>query len=418
MSAQTRRLAIIDEPAAPEAAESHGLAYLGRASADPARLQPLWDELVARLTADAADAGALFDISTLLLATGNREKGLELQASAISQQPCYVRRTDGPPVLRLLAFMKPGDFTANAPLDFLLEGSAVELITCFVDRPPAPEDVPDHDVAFLAIGQAEEAEALLAEMDAALVSWPRPVLNSKPALIRALTRDGVAARFAGHPHVFCPPVARATRGDLEPLAAGARGPESLGPDIAYPIIVRPVGTHAGVGMAKVDDASELARYLAERAESEFYVTGFVDYRSPDGLFRKLRVVFIQGRPFIAHMAISQHWMVHYLNADMHLSAAKRDEEAAVMATFDEGFAARHAEALRAIHLAFPFDYFGMDCAESPDGRLLLFEADVALIVHAMDPVDLYPYKQPAMRRLFAAFVEMLKEPRPAPRLAV
>ena len=42
-----------------------------------------------------------------------------------------------------------------------------------------------------------------------------------------------------------------------------------------------------------------------------------------------------------------------------------------------------------------------------DGRLLLFEADVALIVHAMDPPDLYPYKVPAMAKLFAAFRDML-----------
>ncbi len=30
-----------------------------------------------------------------------------------------------------------------------------------------------------------------------------------------------------------------------------------------------------------------------------------------------------------------------------------------------------------------------------------------MVVHAMDPVDLYPYKPPAMRKLFAAFRAML-----------
>lgn len=49
----------------------------------------------------------------------------------------------------------------------------------------------------------------------------------------------------------------------------------------------------------------------------------------------------------------------------------------------------------------------MDCAETEDGRLLVFEIDTAMLVHAMDPEDLYPYKKPAMRRLFAAFREML-----------
>jgi hypothetical protein len=409
MPPPTRRLAVVEDMAGDvrPAAESFGLSYLSRTSLNPERLQPLWDQLVARVTADATDAGALFDISTLLLATGNREKGLELQAAAIAEQPCYVRKTAGAPGLRLLAFMTPGDFTANTPLDFLLEGSGVELVICFIDRPPAPEEVPEHDVAFLAIGESEEACAVLTQLDGAFDDWPKPVLNNQPHLIRTLTRDGFAQPFAGHPHVLCPQVARAQRSDLERLADGTCGPDSLAGGMAYPVIVRPFGTHAGVGMAKVDSAAELAAFLAERDEAEFYVTAFADYSGADGLFRKARIVFIQGKPFVSHMAISQHWMVHYLNADMHLSEAKRDEEAAFMATFDTDFAVRHADALRAIHEAFPFDYFGIDCAESQDGRLLVFEADVALIVHAMDPVDLYPYKQPAMQKLFAAFVEML-----------
>jgi hypothetical protein len=102
-------------------------------------------------------------------------------------------------------------------------------------------------------------------------------------------------------------------------------------------------------------------------------------------------------------------MVHYLNAHMDESEAKRAEEAAMMAGFDDGFARRHAEAFRALCETYPLDYFGIDCAETADGRLLVFEADVAMIVHAMDPEELYPYKQPAMRKLFDAFVACLHE---------
>ena len=54
------------------------------------------------------------------------------------------------------------------------------------------------------------------------------------------------------------------------------------------------------------------------------------------------------------------------------------------------------------------------CAETRDGRLLVFEADAAAIVHLMDPPDLFPYKQPQMRRVFAAFEDLLRR-RVAPR---
>ena len=139
----------------------------------------------------------------------------------------------------------------------------------------------------------------------------------------------------------------------------------------------------------------------------------MDYRSADGLYRKQRIVFIGKRPFISHMAISEHWMVHYLSAGMTTGAEKRAEEAAFMrgfdTGFDTGFAARHAAAFRSLCDKIGLDYFGIDCAETRDGRLLLFEADVAMIVHALDPEPDFSYKKPVMRSLFAAFQQDLEE---------
>jgi hypothetical protein len=399
------------EPAAwpdPPMGRTLGLARLSRAVQDPEALQPLWEELKARALGQPTDPGALLDLGVLLLATGARDQGLEVQAAAITEQTLYVRPAERPRTLRLLAFMRHGDFMANTPLDFLLEGSGVELVQCYIDAPPSPGDVPDHDLAFLAIGEGAEVAPLLASLEGAFDAWPRPVLNGRPALISALTRDGVCERLASCDGLLSPAVRRATRQDLARVAAGAAPSSVLGAGCDFPFIVRPCGTHAGIGMEKIGSAAELEAYLPTQAEDAFYVTDFVDYAGRDGLFRKYRVVFIGGRPFLSHMAVSPRWMVHYLNAEMAENAANRAEEAQAMATFDSGFAARHAEAFRRLCEIYPFDYFGIDCAETQDGRLLLFEADVALIVHAMDPEELYPYKKPAMAKLFAAFVAMLE----------
>jgi hypothetical protein len=101
-------------------------------------------------------------------------------------------------------------------------------------------------------------------------------------------------------------------------------------------------------------------------------------------------------------------MVHYLNAGMTGSAEKRAEEANAMAQFDRGFARRHAAAFEMLHQRLGFDYYSIDCAETRDGRLLVFEADAAAIVHLMDPPDMFPYKQPQMHKVFAAFEAMLR----------
>jgi hypothetical protein len=134
----------------------------------------------------------------------------------------------------------------------------------------------------------------------------------------------------------------------------------------------------------------------------------VDYRGVDGLFRKYRVALIDGQPFLCHLAISKHWMIHYLNAGMSESAEKRAEEAQAMATFDDTFARRHAAALGAVQDRMGLDYLVLDCGETRDGRLLLFEADQCMVVHAMDSSDLFPYKAPQMRKVFDAFARMLK----------
>jgi hypothetical protein len=92
---------------------------------------------------------------------------------------------------------------------------------------------------------------------------------------------------------------------------------------------------------------------------------------------------------------------------MYEDAAKRAEEAAFMEGFD-AFAARHRAALDAIWRRSRLDYVCIDCAETRDGELLVFEIDHAMVAHAMDPAELFPYKQPQMRRVKAAFVGLLR----------
>ena len=108
------------------------------------------------------------------------------------------------------------------------------------------------------------------------------------------------------------------------------------------------------------------------------------------------------------MAISEHRIIHYHDAGMRESAEKRAEEARFVSDFDVDFARRHASALRAIADRVGLDYFAIDCGETPDGKLLLLEVGVAMIVHSMDSPDLFPYKAAQMRKVRDAFRAMLR----------
>jgi hypothetical protein len=387
-----------------------GLAALARLAFEGADLAQVWDALIARVTADETDAAALMDLATMLLLNSQTENGLGVQAQALALRRIYHRRAKAPaPDLTLLAIMAAGDMMANTPLDFLLEGSDIALTSLYVDASGRlPDPLPDHDVAFLAIGESAANAPVLAALAPRLALWPRPLLNADAGRIAQLTRDGVCDLLEGAPGLLAPRATPITRDQLRALGDGGVDLAALAPGCAFPIIARPVGTHAGGGMIKLDAAEAIGPYLAEQAGDRFYLSPFIDYAGADGLYRKHRIVVIEGRPFVCHMAVSPRWMVHYLNADMLDNPANRLEEAQFMATFDEAFAPRHAAAFEALRARLGLDYFGIDSAELPDGRLLVFEVDVAMIVHDMDPPDLFAYKKPQMRKVFAAFQDLLR----------
>ncbi len=341
------------------------------------------------------NAALALDISTVCQLTFRRDQGLAIQAEALAA--CQLFRVarqapaHGPAPLRLLALMRPGDLMANAPLDFITRHLNVQLdLLYLLPHGALPAALPDHDVLYVGGGDPATLEQRLAMFS----QWARPVLNH-PARVDGLARDILAAALAGMPGLLSPSCVKLVR---EALVREA---------ISYPALVRPVGSHAGANLAKLDGPEDLAAYLQSSTADEFYLTAFVDYRSEDGWFRKYRVAVVDGAPFLCHMGVSERWMVHYLNAEMSDHVERRSDEARAMAGFDAGFAIRHQAALAALNRRIGLDYYMLDCAETPDGRLLIFEADAEAIVHLMDPPETFPYKPAQMQRLFAAFEAML-----------
>jgi len=394
-----------------------GVAPLMRQAFMDVDLRPLGAELLARAQANPDDANAVFDFSTVLQLTGERDAALAVQMEAIRINPLFSIPSAQPTRLRLLAIMGPGDLMSNTPIEFLLEDSDVALDMLFLTLDTAwPETVPDHDVLLVAIAESEANRDLLPLVAQLVANWPRPVIN-RPEHIAVLSRDGVCAALEGVAGMLLPKTIRTDRGSLGALGAGDITVAELLPGDDFPLIVRPLGSHAGTDLDKVADAAALQDYLRRVGGDEFYLSRFIDYSGADGLFRKYRVVLIAGVPYICHFAISQHWMIHYLNAGMAESEDKRRQEAECMLHFDDEFAARHRTALAEINRRIGLDYVGIDCAETADGALLIFEIDNAMIVHGMDPVDKFAYKKPIMQKVFTAFRGLLESVRGETRVA-
>ncbi|HEY4030895.1 MAG TPA: hypothetical protein VGM25_11160 [Caulobacteraceae bacterium] len=372
-----------------------------------AEIVPLIQAELDKLHKDITDSAAYISLSLLYQLAGQKENGMGCLEAGLHYASAFRQPVEGA-TLRLLAVCARGDLMTNTPVELLVEGLPVEVIRLYVDAVgELPDFAPEHDVAIFAIGESDETRAALEKLRGVSAVWPRPMLND-PLAILDLSRDRLWRKLDGVPGLVVPPTARVGVAALMGVARGDRALADVLPGGAFPLIVRPVGSHAGKGLERIEDAEALAAHVEQVRAHTAYVSRFVDYASADGLWRKYRVAFMAGRPYLAHMAVGDHWMVHYLNAGMAESADKRAEEASAMEQFDEGFAVRHAAAFAALHERLGLDYFAIDCAELPNGDLLLFEADVSMIVHALDPVDLYPYKRPQMAKVFEAFEAMLR----------
>ena len=394
----------------PAVADRIGLAKLASMAFNGVSLEPLQQDLTDKLTRGTADAGVGLDLSLIAQLLGQKEIGLQIQNQVLAvhrlfRSPCAV----APPRLRVLALAAEIDMGGNTPIEFLLEGSDIELTTLYVvPGQDVPLPLPQHDVAIVIASDSPQSRAALAEIARLAPRWPRPILNP-PLRISNLDRDKLYRLLRGIEGIDIPATIAVCREQLDDVAESRTSMVTVGQGAAFPVIVRPRDSHAGRGLARVTDPAALRAYLDGHPGREFFISRFVDYASADGLFRKYRIAVLDGKTYPCHMAIADRWDIWYLNAGMAFSESKRAEEAAFMRTFPEGFAARHQTALSQMIERVGLDYFLVDCAENQNGELLIFEADNTAIVHNMDSPQLFPYKSPEMLKIFEAFAAMLAD---------
>jgi len=389
-------------------ADRIGFARLTKMAFEGVDLRPLRDQLIGRVIEGTAGAGDGLDLSLIAQLLGDKPTGMAIQAEVLGFQQLYRSPCCSvQPKLRVLALAAAIDMGGNTPIEFLLENSGIELQTLYVLPDVClPVPLPEHDVAIVIASDSDECAEALRKIDAVAARWPRPLLNP-PRLVRKLDRDKLHRLLNGISGLDIPATEIVTRPQLLAVSDGQADLVSGAAELRFPLILRPRGSHAGVGLAKIDDAAAIARYLDERPEQEFFVAPFIDYSGRDGLFRKYRIVFIDGRPYACHMAVAERWDIWYLNAGMAFDAGKRLEEERFMRNFDHDFALRHRGALAAIAERIGLDYFTIDCAENRKGELVVFEADNTAVVHNMDSPVVFPYKGPQMRKVFDAFAAMM-----------
>ncbi len=279
----------------------------------------------------------------------------------------------------------------NVPFAHLLppeRNNTVEWVIEYATQVPDP-GLPDYDVVFNALGEPDKLGKSAEAVARFVTACHRPVLNP-PAAVARTSRDHMRALFGEMGDIELPPIWR--------ISVQQPAPQ----EVRWPVLARPTGTHGGEGMCLLEDAAALQQHLAAHPEQDFYAAPFYDYRSPDGYYRKYRMIFVAGIPYPYHLAISSHWMVHYATADM-LHDWKLAEEQRFLADPAQVLGERGMAAVSALGQRLGLDYGGADFSLLPDGRILLFEANATMLVHPEKDEPRLMFKNPYVEQIYAAF---------------
>lgn len=149
--------------------------------------------------------------------------------------------------------------------------------------------------------------------------------------------------------------------------------------------------------------------MADFPGDEAWLIEELDARDGEGMFRKFRVMFVDGQLYPLHLAISPDWKVHYFTADMAQSAANRQRDAEFLGNMASVIGPRGMAALKRINATLGLDYGGIDFAVNGDGDILFFEANATMVVMPPSNDDKWAYRRPAFANVLSAVRTMLTE---------
>jgi len=396
---QFRRTLALD----PGLAEAHGgLAALYLRAELPDRALVAAQAAVA---VDPANALACQTLSTLSERAGKPEAAeawldRAYEARALFHEPAPEPRAR----VLVLATRAQG----NVPYRFIMPPKLYTRYVWYMEHARDDQILPDYDVVFNAIGDPDLSGPSQAAVARFLARNARPVIND-PEPVQQTFRHLIPGRVGDIDGVVAPKTVRVTGGER---GGGALAGRIEAEGFAYPVLVRPLASHGGVGLYRADTPAEVAQIETRLEGQDIYITQYVDYALADGQYRKGRMIFIDRRPLPYHWAISERWMVHYVSSDMSEGKGvgadwRRVEEERFLGDPAAFLGNAAMTAIGEIGRRLDLDYCGLDFSILPDGRVLVFEANATMLVRPEDADGALSYRNPAVERITQAFQALL-----------
>ena len=255
---------------------------------------------------------------------------------------------------------------------YIFEGDAI--------RDSARKQIPQPDFV---INNCANGELLLAEgnlwrLSALVDSFRVPVVNHPAKVVQTL-RDESVKLLEHVPGILVPKTAR--------FSAVEKSNEELLREIEdqydYPMILRTLEFHDGIGMIRADSRQALVEALFSSFKDKFFVTQFVDSRGGNELFRKLRATVVENEIIITRVDYDTIWNARGRKpADRVQFYMERpyllDEEKRICKQPEAELGRSVIQSLQCLRDRIPLDVFGVDFDVNADGLLVFFEANASM----------------------------------------
>ena len=362
-----------------------GLVNLGNVLLEDGELDTARGLYEKALAIDASLTYAHQGLASVLEKLGDHEGAAQHREQGFAGNAVVTRpyRGTATPLRVLLIVSARG---GNIPTNVILDDRIFAVTAIYAEYFDQSDALPEHDVVFNAVGDADLCGDVLDAVSNITARSSAAVINP-PYLIRDTGREANAARLAALRDVIAPRTTLLPRAMLETADALRQH------GFQFPLLLRSPGFHTGQNFMRVERADDLANAVRRLPGDALLAIEYLDARGSDGMARKYRVMFIDGKFYPLHLALSHDWKVHYFSSAMADDAAFRAEEETFLTNMAGALGPRVLHALAGLREALALDYGGVDFGVTADGRVLLFEANATMAIVPPPPDPVWDYRR-------------------------
>ena len=341
-------------------------------------------------------------LSYVLNDLGEESAAAEHRELGFRQHAClswHYKGADRPLSVLILSSAAGG----NIALKHILDDRTFACTLVFTEYFSANQPLPPHSLIFNAIGDADLCpQGLSAALT--LSAHSQAALLNPPELVLLTGRLQNAERLRHLPGVITPRCALFPRAALLQATAVAL---LQAQGLQFPLLLRSPGFHTGHYFLRLETAADLSQAVNTLPGESLLAIELLDARNSRGDFHKYRVMFVAGKLYPLHLAVSQDWKVHYFTANMAEQAEARLLEQAFLQDMPAVLGKKAMSALENICQTLALDYAGIDFALDANGDLLLFEANATMVIPRPESDDKWLYRKQPTEQLLAAVRNMV-----------